>query len=66
MNGHSLAAAGVADAAAVLQTPWADCWPEQVRPQLALAVEEARDGGVGRFTGCTEGRRAKSNGGTSR
>jgi diguanylate cyclase (GGDEF)-like protein/PAS domain S-box-containing protein len=51
MNGHGLAAAGVADFALLAGRKWAECWPAPVRPSLDQAIEAAREGGVGRFTG---------------
>ncbi|MGZ8347277.1 MAG: EAL domain-containing protein [Allosphingosinicella sp.] len=53
MNGHALAAAGVAELAEVAAKPWADCWPVQVHGPLRAAVSKALKGGVGRFTGCS-------------
>ena len=51
MNGQALAAAGREDFAPLAGRPWAECWPLGVRDSLAEAIEAAREGGVGRFTG---------------
>ena len=53
MNGHALAAAGAQTLAALAGRPWARCWPAPVRAALAEAIEAARSGGIGRFTGST-------------
>ncbi|MEA3040490.1 MAG: hypothetical protein QOE79_3003, partial [Sphingomonadales bacterium] len=54
MNGHGLAAAGVDDFALLAGRKWAECWPETVRASLEEAIEAAREGGVGRFTGSSQ------------
>lgn len=41
----------VPDADAILGRPWASLWPEAARGRLHQAVEDARRGGTGRFTG---------------
>ncbi|MBV9884090.1 MAG: EAL domain-containing protein [Sphingomonadaceae bacterium] len=53
LNGHGLVAAGAEDFAALADKPWASCWPAAAGEGLAQAIMEAREGGVGRFTGCT-------------
>jgi len=55
MNGHGLAASGNDEFASLEGKPWADCWPVQVQAALKAAVAQAREGGVGRFTGCNRG-----------
>ena len=54
MNGHALAAAGVEHLGGLAGRPWASCWPASVRPALAEAIEAARAGGIGRFTGSSK------------
>ena len=51
MNGQALAAAGREDFTPLAGRPWAECWPRGVRDSLEGAIEAAREGGVGRFTG---------------
>jgi diguanylate cyclase (GGDEF)-like protein/PAS domain S-box-containing protein len=52
MNRHGLAAAGAVDFGAVAGRKWAESWPA-AGSSLDAALEAARAGGVGRFTGST-------------
>ena len=52
MNSHALAALGADDMAALADRPWTQSWPAASVPALEAALDEARAGGVGRFTGC--------------
>jgi diguanylate cyclase (GGDEF)-like protein/PAS domain S-box-containing protein len=53
VNRHGLAAAGIDDFEQIAGKKWAEFWPGATGVALGAAIEEARAGGVGRFTGST-------------
>ncbi|MDB5683295.1 MAG: gmr 4 [Sphingomonas bacterium] len=52
MNDHALAALNADCFAPLAGADWANCWPAEMRPSLKAAIDEARNGRVGRFNGC--------------
>ena len=54
VNQHGLDTAGVDDFSRIAGVKWAEYWPGAAGAALAEAIETARSGGVGRFTGSTQ------------
>ena len=51
MNMHGMAALEICDFGPLVGSPWAEFWDGLDREQAKAAIEEARQGKVGRFTG---------------
>lgn len=51
MNAHGMTALEICDFGPLVGSPWIEFWDGQDREQARAAVEEARQGRVGRFTG---------------
>lgn len=51
MNAHGMTALEICDFGQLLGSPWIEFWDGQDREHARAAVEEARQGRVGRFTG---------------
>jgi PAS domain S-box-containing protein len=51
MNGPGMCLMEVDDFSAVAGQEWACLWPEELRPQVRRAIDEAKAGGTGRFYG---------------
>jgi PAS domain S-box-containing protein len=51
MNEGGMQVLEICDLGPVLHTPWVDFWQGEDRAEAVAAVETARNGGVGRFTG---------------
>jgi PAS domain S-box-containing protein len=51
MNAHGMAALEICDFGPLLGSPWVEFWEGDDRVRAGMAIEEARQGKVGRFTG---------------
>jgi formate hydrogenlyase transcriptional activator len=51
MNAHGMAALEICDFGPLVGSPWVEFWDGQDREHAKAAIEEARQGKVGRFTG---------------